>query len=194
MRASFWRFAFLTNISTKLNDLRLLFLQFEITSLVLAYHYSYEFFFLSGTLGTLFQVFLTIGILIDYCLAKTNSYTAVCYTLTAITIAFFGALFFIPESPQHLMKKNRKSEAESALRRLRGPSYDVNAELNDLRKRNESGAKQEISFNAIFSRANVMALVISIGVMVNTNIRLIHSHYRLLETKGHTSKIFPARR
>lgn len=126
--------------------------------------------FFPGTLGTLFQVFLTMGILIDYSLGKLNSYLILCYTLTAISVAFFAALFFIPESPQFLMKKNRKGEAEKALRRLRGPSYDVSTELNDLRKRNESSAQQRISFDVIFSRANVLALVISIGIMVSTNI------------------------
>lgn len=121
----------------------------------------------SGTLGTLFQVFLTIGILIDYSLGKLNSYLILNYSIIAISVAFFVGLFFIPESPQYLIKKNRKGEAETALRRLRGPTYDVSTELNDLRKRNESTAQQKVSFQGLFTKSNVMALVISIGCMVN---------------------------
>lgn len=67
----------------------------------------------------------------------------------------------------YLMKKNRKGEAEKNLRRLRGVDYDVDTELNNLRKVLENSQQQKLSLQAIFTLVNVKALFISIGLMVN---------------------------
>lgn len=64
------------------------------------------------------------------------------------------------------MLKNRRGDAETSLRKLRGSRYNVDAELNDLRKRLDSASQQRFSFGLIFQRANFMALFISIGLMV----------------------------
>lgn len=67
----------------------------------------------------------------------------------------------------YLMKKNRKGEAEKNLRRLRGLAYDVDTELNNLRKVLENSQQQKLSFQALFTLVNVKALFISIGLMVS---------------------------
>ncbi len=42
--------------------------------------------------------------------------------------------FFIPESPFHLIVKNKMHKAQKALRRLRGPNYDYKSELEEMQE------------------------------------------------------------
>lgn len=41
---------------------------------------------------------------------------------------------WMPETPQFLLSKNRRHEAERSLRWLRGPDADLSAELEDMQK------------------------------------------------------------
>ena len=41
-------------------------------------------------------------------------------------------MFFIPDSPYWLVERGREEEARSSLRRLRGPTYDVEQELGEM--------------------------------------------------------------
>lgn len=41
---------------------------------------------------------------------------------------------WMPETPQYLLGKNRRRDAERALRWLRGPHADLSAELEDMQK------------------------------------------------------------
>ncbi len=45
-------------------------------------------------------------------------------------------MFFMPESPPYLVSKDRDDEALEALKRLRGPNYDHEKELEQLREDN----------------------------------------------------------
>lgn len=40
----------------------------------------------------------------------------------------------MPETPQYLLGRNRRRDAEKALRWLRGPDADLSAELEDMQK------------------------------------------------------------
>ncbi len=134
----------------------------------------------SGTLGTMFQLFLTIGILFDYTLDIFKSYNILCYSCMGVNIAFLIFAMFIPETPTYCMKKNRRTEAESSLRRLRGPYYDVQGELNELRKKLEAGAQETFSLRLLLRKANAKALIISVGIMVLNSIpKLSIAHFCL---------------
>ena len=83
-----------------------------------------------------------------------------------ISIFYFVILFFSPESPVHQTKKNNKLEAEQSLRRLRGPSYNIQEELDNLRKNLENSNQQSISLSDVLTPVNIKALVIALGLMV----------------------------
>lgn len=121
---------------------------------------------ISGSLGTLFQVFLTLGILFDYILSGFKSYLIVNLACGAVTVFFLFVVFLLPESHVYLMKKNNKPEAEKSLRRLRGPYYDIHVELNELRKNLENSTNQSLSFSDMMTPVNIKALVIALGLMV----------------------------
>ena len=135
-------------------------------------------FLLAGTLGTLFQLFLTLGILLDYVMSMFDNYYLLNYVCLGITGAFFILLFFIPESHIYLAEKDQKS-ALNALRRLRGPKYDVNSELRERRKNNQSEEATKVTIKMIFSRPNITALCIVIGLMVRIQIIREHNHDKI---------------
>ncbi|KAJ1526347.1 hypothetical protein ONE63_009496 [Megalurothrips usitatus] len=72
-----------------------------------------------GTVGVYLDLSLTVGILMAYVvggLSGPTALSAVCGVLSLLAAASF---FFMPESPQFLVLKGRRAEAEDALRWLR---------------------------------------------------------------------------
>lgn len=95
-----------------------------------------------GTVGVYLDLSLTVGILMAYVvggLSGPTALSAVCGVLSLLAAASF---FFMPESPQFLVLKGRRAEAEDALRWLRtgsaaptpkgGHRVDVSAELDSM--------------------------------------------------------------
>ena len=53
--------------------------------------------------------------------------------LQIIPCGLFGvSSFFVPNSPYWLVEQGRQEDAEIALRQLRGPNYDLAAELAEM--------------------------------------------------------------
>lgn len=79
----------------------------------------------------------------------------------------FGAIFFfMPESPQYLVKKGKHDDAKKSLQFLRGKNYDPNSELEEFEKeQNLMEANQVSTREALFRKSTIRALVISIGLM-----------------------------
>ncbi|XP_054258655.1 facilitated trehalose transporter Tret1-like [Macrosteles quadrilineatus] len=120
-----------------------------------------------GSLGSFFQLMMTVGILYTYVLGAVVSYTTLAIVCGVVPIAFLLMFFNAPESPVYLISKGRRSEAEASLKRLRGRGYDVSYELNELQKEIEKSSGNEVSFSDIFKRkAAFRALIISLGLMV----------------------------
>lgn len=64
-----------------------------------------------GMLGAMFQLFLTIGILLVFVIGSVMSYTALAVFCALIVVAFLGAFTWMPESPVWLVV-NRVPRAE----------------------------------------------------------------------------------
>lgn len=58
-----------------------------------------------GQLGTCFQLFLTIGILICYVLGELVAWDTLSKVCGIIPIVFVCLVFLLPESPVYLLKK-----------------------------------------------------------------------------------------
>ena len=87
---------------------------------------------LRGTLGSMSSFFITLGVLLSYTAGAFLPWRYSCYVCAAP--ALLGAVIMIamPASPYWLMLKNRRSDAETALRWLRGPHYDINEDLENV--------------------------------------------------------------
>lgn len=119
-----------------------------------------------GALGSYFQLFLTIGILFSYLLAKFVEIRVYNIVLAIIPL-LFGVVFVLqPETPVYLLKKHKENDARKVLKRLRGDNYDVDAELKIMKATIESDAKLKIPFTqSIKKKATQKAFLISFGLM-----------------------------
>ncbi|XP_029669723.1 facilitated trehalose transporter Tret1-like [Formica exsecta] len=119
-----------------------------------------------GTLGAMFQLFLTFGILVAFVLGVVLSYTAFAIICALVEIGFFASFTWMPESPVWLVNKKRKPEATLAMAVLRGDSYDPSEELAEFQREAEQAASKKSSiFDLIRTRAAKKALLASLGAM-----------------------------
>nr|CAD7462899.1 unnamed protein product [Timema tahoe] len=83
-----------------------------------------------GSLGVIYDLMLTVGILWSYIAGASLPYLwlNISSAFTAVLSAIL--LFFIPESPVHLLLKNKRKKAEDALRWLRSKKHDTNYDPN----------------------------------------------------------------
>ncbi|KMZ01748.1 facilitated trehalose transporter Tret1-2 homolog isoform X2 [Drosophila simulans] len=119
-----------------------------------------------GSLGTLFQLLLTIGILFIYVVGAFVTWKTLSMLCLIIPILLLVGLFIVPETPVYLLKRGRRSEANRALKWLWGDycntSNAIQAIQNDL---DQTGA--DASVKDLFSnRASRNGMVISVLLMV----------------------------
>ncbi|VVC91037.1 facilitated trehalose transporter Tret1-2 homolog isoform X3 [Leptidea sinapis] len=120
-----------------------------------------------GTLGSYFQLMITVGILFAYGVGSYTSVFVFNILCTFIPIIFGITFFFMPESPNFLVIKGRHDEAKDALITLRGRDYDVDSELNELQAKAEDSKRNPVSFaSAITKKTAVKALIICYALMV----------------------------
>ncbi|KAJ8981381.1 hypothetical protein NQ317_002575 [Molorchus minor] len=117
---------------------------------------------LRGTLGSYFQLMITVGILVAYLAGKFLSsfhFTILCSVFPG---AFFILFFFQPESPVYLMKKGLYDQGKLSLIRLRGDLYNVDAEINEIEGCLKENSQTAISLTAMLKKKPaVKAFIIS---------------------------------
>ncbi|XP_053211820.1 facilitated trehalose transporter Tret1-like isoform X2 [Panonychus citri] len=90
---------------------------------------------LRGALGSGFQVFVTIGILISSVLGTATEWKLLAFLSSIPVIVMPIILYFCPESPVYLFnKKGAGKETMNALRLLRSENSSVDAELEQIAK------------------------------------------------------------
>ncbi|XP_052750009.1 facilitated trehalose transporter Tret1-2 homolog isoform X2 [Galleria mellonella] len=120
-----------------------------------------------GTLGSYFQLMITIGILFAYAVGSYTSVLAFNILCTIIPIIFGIIFFFMPESPNYLVVKGQNDAAREALIKLRGSGYDVDTELNGLKLKAEESRNNQVSFrSAITKKSALKAIFICYALML----------------------------
>lgn len=118
-----------------------------------------------GTLGSFFQLMITIGILLAYIFGATIK--AMPFTIISSVVPIvFGIIFcFMPESPTYFISKEKTDKAIKSLKWLRGKQYDPTNELALLNVDHEHN-KKSTSIRAAFSRkVTLKSFFISLGLM-----------------------------
>ncbi|XP_046827175.1 facilitated trehalose transporter Tret1-like [Vespa crabro] len=119
-----------------------------------------------GRLGTFYQLFLTIGILIVSILNIGVNMYQLSIISGFIPIIFGIAFFFMPESPVYYLIKGNEDTARKIYIKLRGSQYDVEQELSMQKKMIEEANKNKVSFLTLLkSKACKKAILISYGLM-----------------------------
>lgn len=97
-----------------------------------------------GRLGSVPSLFITFGVVLSYFAGAFFSWRVSCYVCCAPVLMMFLAMLFAPETPYWLLLKGRREDAEKVLRRLRGPEYNFDAEIEEMeRKMTSVGKKME---------------------------------------------------
>jgi MFS family permease len=117
-----------------------------------------------GILGSFLQLQISLGVLFVYTIGAylrvfwMNVICGVC------PVIFAGIFVFMPETPFYFITKNREDEARKSLRWLRGASYDISSEIDELK--NSLKSQETVTFTAaIKERASISALVIGMGLL-----------------------------
>ncbi|KAF2883262.1 hypothetical protein ILUMI_22913 [Ignelater luminosus] len=90
--------------------------------------------------------FMPLGITFAYIIgyvAHPEIYTII---LAVLPLVFAITFLFQPETPVYSMKQGREADARNTLIRLRGDSYDVDAELKEIKKAIQEDRESKISF------------------------------------------------
>ncbi|XP_074607589.1 solute carrier family 2, facilitated glucose transporter member 8-like [Acropora palmata] len=119
---------------------------------------------LHGMLGSVFQLAITAGLLLSYVVGVFVHWRWLAL-IGAIPPALLTVLMFsMPETPRWSLRKNRRSEALSALKWLRGPEADIEEEffaIEETQDRSES-----LKWHDWLSPMIQKPLLISVGLMV----------------------------
>ncbi len=124
-----------------------------------------------GSMGTLFQLMITIGIFLislsNVFIARAFVNPATSLPLMFLTVTLFAALMFVgsfilPESPRWLMLKGRKEQTVAVLRRTLNTPEEVDKEIAEIEEalHGPQGAGFGIIFRGYFFR------VLLIGVLL----------------------------
>ncbi|XP_072175690.1 solute carrier family 2, facilitated glucose transporter member 8-like [Diadema setosum] len=87
---------------------------------------------LRGFLGSSFQVSVTVGILLVYCIGIPLTYYWLALTGGAMAVLLAMTSTIIPETPRFLLIRHLRAEASYVLRKLRGPFIDVDIECREI--------------------------------------------------------------
>ncbi len=124
-----------------------------------------------GSMGSLFQLMITIGI---FLIAVTNVVIAriflnphVALPIMFLVIAAFSLIMFIgsfrlPESPRWLMLKGRKAQAHEVLSRVLCHNEDIERELAEIENaiKSDKGAGVGIIFKGYFFKVLLMGVIL----------------------------------
>lgn len=123
-----------------------------------------------GTLVSMFQLLITVGILTAYlsdnALADNNNlecWRPMLWVGVIPAVVLFVGMFFLPETPRWLMSKGREEEGEKVLRRIEDPSM-IEDSMAAMRRDIAIDASQE-GFREIFKPWLRNALIIAVGIM-----------------------------
>ena len=134
-----------------------------------------------GAMISLYQLMITIGILVAFLSDTAFSYSGNWRWMLGV-IAIPGALFllgvaFLPESPRWLMMKNRQPEAEEVLHKLLGNRDAIAREIGEIREQLKTPQRGVHMFfqNANFRRSVGLGVLFAYNVLQSRAGRAIRS-------------------
>jgi len=123
-----------------------------------------------GSLGSVFQLSLCIGIVVSSLLGLGLNWRLISGILEVFPLISLTAVAFIPESPYYLVKKERRAEALLALRWLRGDAFDVDSELAEMEASYQIEKATVSGWSDVIQPWALKPILTSIGLMVFTQL------------------------
>ncbi|GMN35558.1 hypothetical protein TIFTF001_005357 [Ficus carica] len=123
---------------------------------------------LRGSLGSVNQLSVTIGIMLAYLLGLFVPWRLLAVLGVLPCTILIPGLFFIPESPRWLAKMGMTEDFEASLQVLRGFDTDITVEVNEIKRAvaSSAGKRTTIRFAQLKQRRYWLPLMIGIGLLV----------------------------
>lgn len=119
-----------------------------------------------GTLGSYFQLMITIGILFVYCIGAGVNLLWLSIICGIIPLIFGAVFFLMPESPSYLVMRDRNQEAHDAIHWFRGKLYDPTEDIAELQNENEEQKANNLSLMQALGRtASRRGFMMALGLM-----------------------------
>ncbi|XP_054258047.1 facilitated trehalose transporter Tret1-like [Macrosteles quadrilineatus] len=120
-----------------------------------------------GTLGTFFQLQMTVGVLFVYLVGLLKDALSISLVCSSLPLVFICTFVWMPETPSFLLSKGKDKAAAEALQWLRGYHYNIQPELSVLREvvRANGNSKGSSLGELLSDPANTRALVVTLGLM-----------------------------
>ncbi|CAK8562236.1 unnamed protein product [Lathyrus sativus] len=120
-----------------------------------------------GSLGSVNQLSVTIGIMLAYLLGLFANWRVLAILGILPCTILIPGLFFIPESPRWLAKMGMMDEFETSLQVLRGFDTDISVEVHEIKRAVAStGKRVTIRFADLKRKRYWFPLSIGIGLLV----------------------------
>ncbi|XP_047334966.1 sugar transporter ERD6-like 6 [Impatiens glandulifera] len=120
-----------------------------------------------GSLGSVNQLAVTIGIMLAYFLGLFLPWRVLAVVGILPCTILIPGLFFIPESPRWLAKMGLTEDFETSLQVLRGFSTDITTEVNEIKRSVASSSKgATIRFYELKRKRYWYPLMVGIGLLV----------------------------
>lgn len=115
---------------------------------------------------------IVTGILVTYALGavlvKANLWPWLSVSCSAVATLFAFLISRMPETPSFLLKHGDEEEARKTLVYLRGPGYDVEHELSDIRRQEEESKQSgKVGLGDLAVPSLYKPLLVSVGLMMN---------------------------
>ncbi|XAR73864.1 hypothetical protein NMG60_11007977 [Bertholletia excelsa] len=120
-----------------------------------------------GSLGSVNQLAVTIGIMLVYLLGLFLHWRVLAIIGILPCTMLIPGLFFVPESPRWLAKMGMMEESETSLQVLRGFETDISIEVNEIKRSVASSSKRvAIRFAELKQKRYWYPLMVGIGLLV----------------------------
>ncbi|XP_057832624.1 sugar transporter ERD6-like 4 isoform X2 [Cryptomeria japonica] len=122
---------------------------------------------LRGMLGTMNQLFISIGIMLVYLGGLLMNWRLLSTAGAIPGVLMVIGLFFIPETPRWLAKAGLKDQLYTSLQKLRGEDHDVTEEAMDIQEAVEIFKLQpKAKLSDLFKRQIFYPLLAGIGLLL----------------------------
>ncbi|ROT83225.1 hypothetical protein C7M84_023587 [Penaeus vannamei] len=119
-----------------------------------------------GTLGSAFQLMVTIGVVYSYAIgAVVKTWQMLAGLCIIPALIYFLMVFFAKESPNFLLSKGKLDKATESLQYFRGKDYNIQTELNMLQQSVEDAKRNKASFKDLLKPYILKPLLISLTLM-----------------------------